>query len=318
MSSNNIQTYREFCVGQHNIPVFSQPWWLDAAAGVKNWDVIIVTEGDKIVATLPYVYKKKRGLSVISQPALTQKLGITFHGLEMLRYNKRLSAEKRIVNSLLKQLPRYDIFSQTFDHSFTNWLPFYWHGFKQTTNYSYVIDDISSSENIIANFTKAKRKDFHKAKKVVTLYEDMSAQEFFGNHKTSLAKQGRQISYSETMLQSLFDASYSHNSGKVFYAKDKDNNIHAAIFIIWDQNCAYYLISTIDPDYRISGSTSYLLLHVFNFLKDKTKAFDFEGSMIENVEYSFRQFGGQQKHLYHITHVKNRFIKAVLTFMNRI
>ena len=55
------------------------------------------------------------------------------------------------------------------------------------------------------------------------------------------------------------------------------------------------MISTIDPDYRNSGASSLLIYEIINFLRDKVRKFDFEGSMIESVENSFRKFGAIQK-----------------------
>ena len=55
------------------------------------------------------------------------------------------------------------------------------------------------------------------------------------------------------------------------------------------------MISTIDPDYRDSGASSLLIYEMMKFLSDKVERFDFEGSMIEGVENSFRKFGANQK-----------------------
>lgn len=60
------------------------------------------------------------------------------------------------------------------------------------------------------------------------------------------------------------------------------------------------MISTIDPDYRNSGASSLLIYEIINFLRDKVRKFDFEGSMIESVENSFRKFGAIQKAYFNI------------------
>ena len=34
--------YRELCVNENLIPLFSQDWWLDSVVGVDKWDVALV------------------------------------------------------------------------------------------------------------------------------------------------------------------------------------------------------------------------------------------------------------------------------------
>ena len=65
--------------------------------------------------------------------------------------------------------------------------------------------------------------------------------------------------------------------------------------MVWNKECAYDLISTLDPDYRASGASSMLVYEMIKFLSGEgVKVFDFEGSMIPGVEESFRHFGAKQ------------------------
>lgn len=78
------------------------------------------------------------------------------------------------------------------------------------------------------------------------------------------------------------------------------------MLVIWDENSAYDLISTIDPTYRNSGAASLLILEMIKYLQKITLKFDFEGSMIENVENSFRQFGAVQTPYFQITKLSRK------------
>ena len=310
--------YRVFCDAGADVPLFSQPWWLDAVVGAQTWDVVIADEGGNISGSLPFLYKLKAGLKICTQPNLTQFAGPTFHGLEDMNYNTRLSAEKRILGLLLERLPAYQIFTQTFAPTFTNWLPLYWCGFQQTTRYSYAIEDISDVDVVLAGFSSAKRKDLKKARKTLTTHDDIDTDFFYDNHTAALTKQGRKIAYSREVFHRLVSASVARQAGKTFHAIDAEGNIHAAFFVIWDVHSAYFLISTIDPAFRNSGSTSLLLEHVLRYLSLKTRSFDFEGSMIEGVEYSFRQFGGTQRQLFAMSHIPNRFLRKAVTLAGQL
>jgi len=115
----------------------------------EAWDVALVTKGEEIVASMPYVVKQQYGMKFISQPSLTQTQGPWLRQTNA-KYAKRLSREKDLMQALISQLPRYDHFVQNWDHRQTNWLPFYWKGFSQTTRYTYRIEDLKNSDEIWA------------------------------------------------------------------------------------------------------------------------------------------------------------------------
>jgi hypothetical protein len=110
----------------------------------------------------------------------------------------------------------------------------------------------------------------------------------------TLGKLGQKVFYSGDYLARIFQACKAHDAGKTFYAVDSAQHIHAAILVIYDSLSAYYLVSSIDPDFRGSGAATLLIRQALTFLSPKTKKFDFEGSMIPGVEHSFRKFGAIQ------------------------
>lgn len=291
---SNKDIYRELCRKETDIPLFSQDWWLDAVCGEKNWDVAILENNNEIIASFPYFLKKQFVFKGIQLPPFTPQLGPWIKYPENQKYIDRLYFEEEIINKLIEKLPKFDYLTISINPSFTNWLPFYWQGFQQTTKYTYVIDDITNIETIVSDFSYAKKKNIKKASKEVEVKFDLSSQDFYDNHKRSLAQIGKKINYPYTILKNIYDEAYRNNAGKTIYAIDEKRNIHSALFIVWDKNSAYNLISTIDMDYKNSGATSLLIKEMINFLSDKTKKFDFEGSMIKNVENSFKQFGTQQ------------------------
>lgn len=306
----NKEKYRKFCKKEKTIPIFSKDWWLDSVCGVDAWDVVLVEKGQEIFASLPYMKTKRAIFEIITMPQLTQTMGVYIKYPENQKYEKKLSFEKEVIDNLIKQLPKVDMFSQNFHYSFTNWLPFYWKGFEQTTRYTYVIEDLTNLEKIFTNFSHAKRKNIKKAEKEVEIKFDLSSKDFYENHKMTLAKQNSKISYSYEVFEKMYNNSYENNSGKTIYAVDKNGNIHGALFVIWDNNSAYDLISTIDPDFRNSGAASLLIKEIIKYVSVKTKKFDFEGSMIENVEKSFRQFGAVQIPYFSISKTNSKLLKV--------
>lgn len=305
------EKYRKFCEQEATIPIFSQAWWLDAVAG-DAWDVCLVEKGDEIHASMPYVVKKKFGLILMTQPKLTQTLGPWIKP-STAKYSKQLSQQKVLMEALIDQLPKYHYFSQNWHYSNTNWLPFYWRGFDQTTRYTYVIEDLSDLGGVFSEFENSKRKNINKSQHFVSVVYDISAEEFYENHKMTLKKQGSKISYDFQLFKGIYEEGYKRNQAKTIAAYDANGNLHAALFVIWDSMSAYDLISTIDPDYRKYGAASVLIRDIIEYTSKFVGKFDFEGSMIEPVERSFRQFGAKQTPYFRVSHSNSKLFNLLNT-----
>ncbi|HPS74403.1 MAG TPA: GNAT family N-acetyltransferase [Bacteroidales bacterium] len=287
-------TYRKFCRETSQLSVFIRDWWLDAVCGEDNWDVVLEEKNQTIITALPF-YKVKKGMfKGITLPPLTPHLGPYIFYPPDQKYSSKLSYEKEIMSNLIEKLPRFDFFVQSFSPSFTNWLPFYWKGFLQTTRYTYILDDLTDPDRLISDFSHEKRKNLKRAEQILTVRSDWTPDEFYTHHKSSLAKTGQKINYSPELFRRIVQAAMEHHAGRIVYAIDEKGVVHGALFIVWDENSGYDLVSTIDPDLRSSGSIALLIKEMLIYLSSRTKSFDFEGSMIENVENSFRHFGAKQ------------------------
>ncbi len=273
--------------------IFCRSWWLKAVAP-RRFNILTLHKGDRIVAGMPMVHTQKWGYHAIHMPLLTQTLGVLLAPPTSDRYEKMLSGEMDILESLVEAIPKVDYFSIRTSPNFTNWLPFYWMGYRQTTRYTYVITDLEDLDRVFSGFAYSKRKNIKKAQRLLEVREDLSAAEFYSNHEMTLRKQGASISYSYDFFKRIHNATRENCAGKTWYALDAKQNIHAAIFVIFDHKSAYYLISSIDPEYRNSGAASLLLRNAIAYASRYTNRFDFEGSMIKGVEQSFRKFGAVQ------------------------
>ena len=158
----NKETYQAFCDNQP-IPIFSQYWWLDAVCVDAEWDVALIEKGGDVVASMPYYINKKGPFKLITMPPLTQTMGPYIKYPEGQKYARKLAYEKEMMTNLIDQLPKVDYFCQNFHSSITNWLPFYWKGFEQSTRYSYVISEFNEEIELV--FQENIRREIKKAKK---------------------------------------------------------------------------------------------------------------------------------------------------------
>jgi len=316
--SNNKYIYIKLCEEKDNIPLFMQAWWMDAVCINKTWDVFIYKKNEKIIATWVFHYIKKFGFKIILQPQLTQYNGIWINYPEDISISDKLSLEKEAMNNLLEQMShfRFSFINQNFHYSFTNWLPFYWKGYEQTTRYTYQIQDISTPEKYFNEFRTSKKSHIKKATKSITINNDLSGIEFYNYLETNLKSLNQNVTYTKELFLSLYKASITRNQGCIFSAKDEKNNFHAALFIVWDKTSAYNLISTITPQFRSSGATSLLFYEAIKSMSSKTKIFDFEGSMNEKIEKSFREFGAIQVPYFNIQYI-NSLIINILCYLKK-
>ncbi|WP_370679876.1 methicillin resistance protein [Comamonas sp. GB3 AK4-5] len=305
----NKEKYRDLCSQELSIPIFSQAWWLDSTAG-DCWDVVLLEKGGEILASLPYVTKKRYGFKLLTQPVLTQNLGPWLRP-NAVKNSKKLALEKDLIQELYAKLPKHDFYNQNWHYDRTNWLPLYWLDYQQTTKYTYIIPDISNIDKVVSDFEHSKRKNIKKSEKIVKIVFDISPEEFYENHKMTLKKQGQTISYSFEVFYKLYKNGYANNSAKTIAAYDELGNLHAALFVVWDKNSAYNLISTIDPDFRVYGAASLLIRDVIIYVSRFVNKFDFEGSMIEPVERSFRQFGAVQIPYFSIKKTPSRMLRVL-------
>ena len=279
--------------------IFCRSWWLEAVCP-GGFEILVLRRGGRIVAGMPLVRYRRWGLDAIHMPQLTQTLGPLLAPPASDRYEKALSTEMELLAELVEAIPPAAHFNAFCHYRFTNWLPFHWAGYEQTTRYTYAIDGLSDLEAVFANFAHSKRKNVKKAEKLVAVREDMPPREFYGHHAASLRKQGDTIFYSYEFFERIHRATAERGAGKTWFAVDPEGHVHSAIFVIYDARSAYYLISTIDPGYRSSDSATLLVMRALEHVATVTDRFDFEGSMIQGVEASFRKFGAVQTPYFHI------------------
>lgn len=291
------EIYRELCEKEESIPLFSQAWWMDATCGESNWDVLLVRDRQgSICAALPYLLKRKWGLKFICQPQLTQTNGIWFRPTSYKNEYEKFSKENQMAQEVINQLEAMKLafFVQCFHHKFTNWLPFYWKGYRQTTRYTYRIDDISDDEALFQRFSEAKKRHIRKAQRNGLTLGEMEAETFYDFCCTVHEKHGEKNLLPRELILRCISAAKREGKGKIITIQDQDGHVHSALFLCWDQQTAYYLVPATLPEYKTSGASSLLVWEAIQEAKKHVQAFDFEGSMEENIENSYRQYGTRQ------------------------
>ncbi len=308
-----------FYAFQTTLPLYMQPWWLDAVCRQGTWDVCLSYDNaGHINGVLVYYQVKLKGLvPAILMPQLTPHSGIwmRFQDEDKLKLHAKNMHTKRVLETLIEQLPEVPIYTQKFHHTLTDWQPFYWKNFRGETHYTYLLEDISDIAAVYGDFKGSVRTDIRKAEKSLQIQNCEDIALFYGLCKKSFQKQGLNPSFSLDNLIALDNELKIRDLRKMYIAFDAENNAHAAIYIVYSDRTAHYLIGGSDPDKRQSGAVTLLLWQAIREASEAgLTSFDFEGSMVPSVEFAFRNFGAVQKPFFRISKNSNRFFEVLTLF----
>ncbi len=274
--------------------VFCYIEWLEFSTE-ENYEVLLYEENGKIIAgmPLPFFYDKK-----IRLPPLTQKMGVLYSPeIYKLKTCTRIGKEKEILYSFIDFfLPKVKSFSMNFDWHFTNWQPFYWRGFTQTTRYTYVIDyEGKKLEDIWSGFdSKTTRNAIKVAQKhdiAVSFTDDIY--DLVDLQNKVFERKKLRFKVDAYYIEKMYSAMRSYSL--ILKGTDNTGKTHAAILIVFDKKSAYCILAGSDPELRKSQAQTLLEFEAIKYFYGKVKYFDFEGTMIEEVEPHFRGFGAEQK-----------------------
>lgn len=317
MQATQRERYRRFSDESDSLTLFLRSWWLDATCGPDGWDVSLAEHGGKIVGALPYLSRKRFGMVVLTQPMLTQHLGPWIGTAPGSSANP--AREKDIMEALIAGLPPFARYSQNWSPAITNWLPFHWAGFKQTTRYTMRLSALSDLDAVWRGFQANARTDIRKAtaRFGLRLRPNPSLSEFLEISRLTFARQRLQVPYSRDYVARLDDACVARKCRKIFIAEDETGRMHAGAYLVWDANTAYYLLGGGDPALRNSGATSFCVWEAIRFAATVSRIFDFEGSMIESVERFFRSFGALHVPYYHVTQTRSALLRLRAALLQR-
>ncbi len=272
--------------------IFQQPWWLEAAAP-RRWSEATLERDGRVVARLPYVVRGRGRLRVLTQPEINQTLGPWIEPGEGKQANV-LGREMELLTALEERLPDAHAFKQNFSPALLNALPFHWAGYSLRTRYTYRLEGLASEEALWSGLRDNIRREIRKARKRVEVRDDLGVDRFYAVLRKTFARQGLEPRTSFDELARVDAACAERDSRVMLFAEDESGRVHAATYIVWDEQCAYYLYGGGDPELRTSGASSLLLWEAIMRAREVTDVFDFEGSMLKPVERFFRAFGSTQ------------------------
>lgn len=289
------------------VPIWSKPWWMDAVCGPEHWDVWLYESGDNVLAAMPYYMERRGTYRYITKATQTQTNGLVFREDLGRKRVSQLDFEEKVIHAACKFIDSLDldVYEQQYHHTFQNWTPFYWHNFTNILRYTYVMENLSNPDDIWNGISSAYRNKIKKGMRLTTATDEISLEEFYDCYQDIFLRKSMPVPITLDFLRSVYEAGKQNNSCKMLCARDADGNVHSILFLVWDERTVYQLFGGYMKEYASSQSYPAMMWYGIQFAASKGLNYDFEGSMVDGVAQSMRQFGGIPKPYYRIRKVYN-------------
>lgn len=298
------EMYTDWCDKQSNIPMFLQPWWMDAVCAGKQWNVILVyrqeiagqsetATPDEVVAAMPYLLSKRLWMTAILMPQETPYGGI---------WIAEDASATKVCEVIQRKLAAMNLCYYYQQFVVGSPCPPVMKAlqFKVRTRNTYQLCDLSNLDNVIDHFSKNKKRQLQKA---LSLHAErgMNVEAFYRFHMHCMEEQKKKLSYTREFLLVLERKTKRLEQSDIIQIKNADGLVYAAAYVVWDDRFLYYLMPCYDPAHKESGAGALLALEAIKLAREKGVSFDFEGSMNHGIANHYKQFGSSATTYYSVS-----------------
>jgi len=295
--------------------VFLTKKWLDIY-GSELETYGIFNGGEQLTGGF-VLFKQKRSMTKFYRnPPFMSTINLFFENKAQNKA-KRLSENKKYMKAMAAFLDNlsYGVLSVYLPEKYIDMQHFFWKGFKVVPNYTYQIDLAQDMEIIEKNYSTERRNDIKKAAKdgvEVKLIKDLTVVKEMVSHTFNR----KEKDYDQALVDKILDSFADENNSFAFVSCQNGKAL-AASFCVYDKQKVYYLLGGYDNKYKHQGAGAMAVDAAIKHSKEiGIKIFDFEGSMLPEVEKYFRGFGGDLVPYYSINKAKLP-LEMALKFINR-
>lgn len=294
--SPSQHTYRSFATTAALLPVFAQPWWLDAVCP-QGWEVVLAEKGGLITGVWPFYLQKKIGVSLLRTPVLTPYLGPVVFFPGDLSSSNRDGFEHEVITQLAGQLPGAQVWHLNLPPGLKQAGLFAGQGLRIGARQTFLLDLALPQEVLFQGFKESLRRGIRQAAHhYVVTNEPALLPRLHQFHKSTLEGKQQQQHHSEETLAALMAAAVAHQCSHLYAAHDLKGELQALLWNVWDGERSYYLMGARNPASDSHRAMSLLLWQAIKEAQARgNKYFDFEGSMDPGVERFFRKFGARRE-----------------------
>ncbi len=271
--------------------IFHERWWLSAVSQGHEQEAT-VTNGDQVVGRLPYIIARNAGLTMVRMPPFTHVLGPVVDpgaGKPQTKLLRRLS----IVRDLLNQLPRFHYFKQAMAATTIDGLAFQDCGFEITQQYTFQIDCRRDPKDLWQDMHSKTRQHIRRAEEKFLISNEDDPDNFVRFYKANLQSRGIKNRTDFSSFRDLFGECRLRDRGEIISASWPDGTPTAMIFLVWDRNTMYYLLSTRAADAGDNGSVNLLIWSAIQRAHNFGLVLDLDGVISSGTARFLGGFGGR-------------------------
>lgn len=301
ISQGDINTY-ERIAAEHGT-IFNSLEWL-AIFGDKVQVYGIYNKGNNLIGGFTVYKERKFGLSIYRNPPFTPAIG-PFLKVEAQNPAAIMDTWKKVLTlmvNFIESLP-YSIILFSLGKDIIDTQPFIWEKFKVIPGYTYLLDLSVPLEDIFKRMASVRRNDINKGLKDGLYTKQVHDFDIIKKlvHQT-FSRQDKKIN--EFYLNKILFEFAKHENSFAFVTYNSEKPI-ACTFCVHDNNTAYYLIGGYNFENKHHGAGALSIWEAIKYAKNiGLHCFDFEGSMVPQIERYFRGFGGQLTPYYRINKAK--------------
>jgi hypothetical protein len=303
--SEQIERYSKFI--SESGTIFNSLLWKDKVHGDRLKFFGIFEDDGQLTGVFHLYFQKYFWMSFIKNPPYVPHIGLIYNNKSSNPSNT-LSFAKKITEQVCEHIASFSptVVSIAFPPEIKDMQMFFWKNFKVVPNYTYRINLSVSEENIEKSFSPEHRNSMKKAVK-----ENVVAKQCFDysivKHLISETFKRKK----ETVSQEQIDAilfKLANNENSFAFVSEYEGKPIAASFCLFDKHACYYLLGGYSSEGKHQGAG---ILCIYNSILHSKKLglqyFDFEGSMIKEVERYFRGFGPELIPYYTVNKAKLPF-----------
>jgi len=289
-TSASAREYDDLVTESPQGSLFASRWWLEAVAPGRM-TILREHRGEALVAAWPII-REEGNWGRFGRAPLTPRLGILL-APSRAKYAEALSREHDVVESICRQVSSESRAYQAFHESFSNGLAMQWAGFRESSRYTYVLENLADEDLLWTNLRAPCRTAIRKAQARGLSIADVALDEFAPLHEATYARQGLAAPIDDLTLRRVDDAAQARGARMILGALDASGSCCAAVYVAWSHGTAHYLMAGADERGRRDDALRWLLWEAIRACRAHAHRFDFEGSMMRGPEDICRDFGAR-------------------------
>ena len=292
------------------MPLFFQPYWLDAVSAGKQWDVLIVADtDDSVLAAMPYVIERTLGMRYIETPPQTPLMGV------WIRYDRQASpdTQRDVCMKLSEQLRELNLawLSQQFPADST--LPLVWQhlDFKLKETSVFMLDTILDLDKTLDACSKNVKRQLQKALTLQAAYTT-EPEDFFRFQQECFQLRKKTNPFSRESFLVLQKKTERTQQSAMLRIQNSNAETVAEAFLVWDNRVLYFLLPTLAPAYADSGAAALLVWETVKLAQQKALQLCFSPLSTKAFPFNYKQVGAKP----HTASVIRKYYKGFFRVIN--